>query len=381
VEPVEAVRGAVPLTLGNWVGGDRDGNPFVTPETTVAAARRASYAILGRYRAAVGGLVERLSVAARLAPAPGAFLASLEEDRAALPEVWAANARRNADEPMRLKLTAMGARLDATRRRVAARDAGRPAHEPAAYADAAAFGRDLALVDGYLRAAGAHEAARTVVDPLATELRAHGFHGYRLDVRDHADAHEAALAEVAAAVGCPPLDGDALRRELAGRRPLTGPDLPLGDGARRVLETFRAVRLVQDETGEDAARTYVVSMTRGPEDLLRVLLLAREAGLVDLAADPPISRLDVVPLFETLGDLEQAPAVMRALFADPAYGRQLLARGRRQDLKERLVEAMKDTSAAKARRMRVMRRQVFENDIDRWANTFLEDLETICRSR
>jgi phosphoenolpyruvate carboxylase len=328
----ERVRAAVPLTLGNWVGGDRDGNPFVTPETTVAAARRASHAMLGRYRDAVAGLVERLGVAARLAPPPAAFLASLEEDRRALPEVWAANARRNADEPMRLKLSAVAARLEAARRRVASRDAGRPAHEPAAYAGADAFERDLVLVRDYLAGAGAHEAARAAVDPVLAQVRAHGFHGFLLDVRDHADAHQAALAEVAAAVGCPALDADALRRELAGRRPLTGPELPLGDAARRVLDTFRAVRLVQDEAGEAAARTYVVSMTRGPEDLLRVLVLAREAGLVDLAADPPRSRLDVVPLFETLGDLERAPEVMRALFADPAYARQLRARGGRQEV-------------------------------------------------
>jgi phosphoenolpyruvate carboxylase len=82
--------------------------------------------------------------------------------------------------------------------------------------------------------------------------------------------------------------------------------------------------------GEAAADTYVVSMTTAPEDLLRVLLLAREVGLVDLAGDAPVSRLDVVPLFETLGDLERAPDVLRALFADPVYARQLRARGMRR---------------------------------------------------
>jgi phosphoenolpyruvate carboxylase len=89
---------------------------------------------------------------------------------------------------------------------------------------------------------------------------------------------------------------------------------------------------VQDESGEAAAGTYIVSMTTAPEDLLRVLVLAREAGLVDLAGDAPRSRVDVVPLFETLGDLERAPEVMRALFGDPVYRRQLEARGRRQEV-------------------------------------------------
>jgi phosphoenolpyruvate carboxylase len=89
---------------------------------------------------------------------------------------------------------------------------------------------------------------------------------------------------------------------------------------------------VQEEAGAAAARTYIVSMTTSPEDLLRVLLLAREAGLVDLAGDPPTSRVDVVPLFETLDDLRRAPEVLRALLADPVYARQLAARGRRQEV-------------------------------------------------
>ncbi|AHG91597.1 Phosphoenolpyruvate carboxylase [Gemmatirosa kalamazoonensis] len=328
----DAVRLAVPLRIGNWVGGDRDGNPFVTPEVTVAAARRASHVILGRYRDVVDGLIERLSLAAHIAPPPAALLETLESDRAVLPEVWEANRRRNADEPLRLKLTFMAARLDATRRRVASRDAGRPAHEPAAYDDVAAFERDLQLVRGYLLDAGAAEACRTAFDPLLARVRAYGFHGFRMDVRDHADVHAAALDDLAAQVGLGTLDADAMRRELLGRRPLVGPHVPLADATRRVLDTFRAVRVVQDESGEPAASTYIVSMATCAEDLLRVLVLAREAGLVDLAADPPVSRIDTVPLFETLDDLERAPDVLRALFADEVYARQLAARGRRQQV-------------------------------------------------
>lgn len=328
----EALRLGVPIRIGTWVGGDRDGNPYVTPETTLAAARRASHVILGRYRQALDGLIERLSLAAHLAPPPAALVDTLDADRAALPEVWEANRRRNADEPLRLKLTFVAARIDATRRRVAARDAGRPGHEAAAYADAAAFETDLRLVREYLLAAGAAEACRTALDPFIALVRAHGFHGFLMDVRDHADVHAAALADVAARLGLAALDGAAIRRELGGRRPLVGGRLPVADETRRVLDTLRAVRTVQDEMGEAAASTYVVSMTTSPDDLLRVLLLAREAGLVDLAAEPPVSRLDVVPLFETLDDLERAPDVLRALLADPVYVRQLAARGRRQEV-------------------------------------------------
>ena len=331
-EAPDAMRLAVPIRLGTWVGGDRDGNPYVTPETTLAAARRASHVILGRYRDAAAALIERLSISSHLAAPTPDLVASLDEDRAVLPEAWEANRRRNADEPLRLKLTFIAARLEATRRLVASRDAGRPAHEPAAYADAAAFERDLRLVRGSLLAAGATEACHTAFDPLLALARAHGFHGFLMDVRDHADVHRAALDDLGARVGAGALEGEALRRELAGRRPLAGPHLALGDEARRVLDTLRVVRTVQEEAGEAAAQTYVVSMTTSADDLLRVLLLAREVGLVDLAADPPLSRIDVVPLFETLADLEHAPDVMRSLFGDEVYRRQLAARGFRQEV-------------------------------------------------
>ena len=332
VSAMGVMRLAMPVRIGNWVGGDRDGNPFVTPEVTVAAARRASHLVLGRYRRALDGLVERMSLSSRIAPPAEALLASLEADRAVMQEQWEANHKRNADEPVRFKLTFMAARIDATRRQVAARDAGRPRHEPAAYADAAAFERDICLVRDALLDAGATHACRTTLDPLLAEVRAHGFHGFRMDVRDHAEVHEAAFADIAEQLGMAPLDADGLREELMGRRPLLGVRLPVGEATQKVLDTFRAVRTIQDETGPETASTYIVSMTRGPADLLRVLLLAREVGLVDLAADPPWSRIDVVPLFETLGDLEHAPEVMRALFADDVYARQLAARGRRQEV-------------------------------------------------
>ncbi|MDQ3517120.1 MAG: phosphoenolpyruvate carboxylase [Gemmatimonadota bacterium] len=340
--PADALRLAVPLRFGTWVGGDRDGNPFVTPEITIAAARRASHAILGRYLGVLEELVQRLSLSARITPPVEALVVSIETDRAMLPELWEANRRRNADEPVRLKLTLMAGRIEATRRLVALRDANRPAHEPAAYPDAAAFERDLLLVRECLVAAGATQVCRTVFDPLMRTVRESGFHGLLLDVRDHARVHEAALLDVASQLGVAPLDIAALRRELLGKRPLVGQHMPLTDDTRRVLETFHAIRTIQEEAGESAASTYIVSMTTGPEDLLRVLLLAREAGLVDLASDSPVSRLDVVPLFETLDDLAHAPAVLRALLEDSVYSRQLAARGRRQEVMIGYSDSSKD---------------------------------------
>ena len=330
--PSEQLRLSSAVHLGSWVGGDRDGNPFVTPEATIAAARRASHVVLGRWQRALEGLAERISLSAHIAEPTAALRASLITDQELRPDVWETNRTRNADEPLRLKLSFMAGRIDATRRLVAARDAGRVEHEPSAYANVAAFEQDLLLVRDNLIAAGAVEACRTTFDPLLVGVRAHGFHGFRMDVRDHADVHREALAEIVEQVGVPPLDGAALRAELLGRRPLIGPHVALGDTSRRVLDTFRAIGTIQAESGPAAASTYIISMATCAEDLLTVLLFARETGLVDLAAEPPVSRIDVVPLFETLDDLVRAPEVMRSLLADEVYRRQLAARGGRQEV-------------------------------------------------
>jgi phosphoenolpyruvate carboxylase len=328
----EAIEQIVPLRVGNWVGGDRDGNPGVTPEVTIATARRSSYAILGRYADSLADLVERLSVSASIAPPTDDLRASVESDSKLVPDVYEANRRRNADEPLRLKLTLMLARVEARRRLTAARDAGKALDEPAAYIDAGELERDLLLVRENLSRAGATHARRTTIEPLIEMVRAHGLYGYLMDVRDHAQVHRAALDDIAAKLRIDPLEGDALRTELTQRRPLVNSHASFSEATTRVLDTFRAVSTIQSEMGELAASTYIVSMTAEPDDLLRVLLLARETGLVDLVADPPKSQIDVVPLFETLDDLERAPTVMRALLEDPVYRRQLAARGNLQEV-------------------------------------------------
>src|SRR4029079_3357343 len=121
----EVLRSAVPVRIGNWVGGDRDRHHFVTPDVTIATARRGSYSILGRYGAALKDLVERLSVSAQLAPPSEELRDSLEVGRRLVHDVWEANRRRNADEPVRLKLSFMQGRVEATRRLTAARAAGK----------------------------------------------------------------------------------------------------------------------------------------------------------------------------------------------------------------------------------------------------------------
>ena len=142
----DSFRLAVPLRFGTWVGGDRDGNPYVTPAITVATARRASHVILGRYGVALDDLTRRLSLSATIAPPTAALVKSLDRDKLLLPLIWQKNRRRNADEPLRLKLSFMAARVDATRQLVASRDAGRARKERAAYPDVQTFEADALCI-------------------------------------------------------------------------------------------------------------------------------------------------------------------------------------------------------------------------------------------
>jgi phosphoenolpyruvate carboxylase len=152
-----------------------------------------------------------------------------------------------------------------------------------------------------------------------------------MDVRDHAEVHAAAVAEILSKGQTGASDGNRLRTVLLGKF-RRRKELGVSVETQQVIDTFRAIQTIQAEAGEAAACTYIVSMTRSPDDLLRVLVLAREAGLVDLSGKKPRSRLDVVPLFETLEDLDHAPLVMGALLDDPVYKKQLEARGRRQEV-------------------------------------------------
>lgn len=336
------------LPLGSWVAGDRDGNPFVTPEITLAAARRNAHAILGHYAKKVGGLVSRLSISDRIATPLPELLASLERDKPLLTEAWEKNKRRNESESLRLKLTFIVGRLEATRQEVASRDANRPEQVEGAYENAEQLLADLKVVESAVRAGGAEHAVRSLIEPLVAQVETLGFAGYYLDLRDDSETHTRTVDAIAASVDVGKLDEQGLRRELLGKRPLLSPHTVLDEEATKVVSVFRTMRQVQDEFGQRAAGTYIISMCRRAEDLLRVLLLAREVGLCDLAADPPFSRLDVVPLFETQADLANAPKVLGELVSDPVYARQLRARGMHQEIMLGYSDSAKDVGVVAA---------------------------------
>lgn len=324
--PDVVVPARLPLPrFGSWVGGDRDGNPSVTPEVTRAAARLQRRAVLRRYRTAVEALGRALSTSERLMGAAPELLVSIERDRA---ELGVAAVREWQDEPYRRKLGLMGERL---RRMQAGEEGG--------YASATAFLADLDLVDRALRVGNAARVADRALLDLRRRVQAFGFSLAELEVRQHAERHARATDEVLALGGAPGYAGaDERSRRSMLEGALTGPpaSIPpeaLSADTRAVVDTFRAMADIQRLGGEAAARTCIISMSRAPSDVLAVLLLAREAGLASL---------DVVPLFETIDELRACGNILRDLLASPPYRAHLRHRGDQQQIMLGYSDSTKD---------------------------------------
>jgi phosphoenolpyruvate carboxylase len=307
------------LRMGGWIGGDRDGNPNVTSDSLRRALTSQAEVAIGHYLDEVHALGAELSMSLLLAPVTPelAALAARSPDR---------NPHRE-DEPYRRALTGIYARLAATLAKLTGTSSGRDAVGAASsYPDAAALGADLAVIEGSLRA---HRAAALIgprLGPLQRAVQVFGFHLATIDLRQNSDQHEAVVAELLRVARVTPdysaLDEPA-RRDLLVQllndvRPLWVPGARYSAHARGELAIFELARDSRARFGRQAIRHSIVSHTEDVSDLLEVLVLQKETGLLrgtlhrDAVAD-----LIVVPLFETIGDLRRAPEIMAALYALP----------------------------------------------------------------
>jgi phosphoenolpyruvate carboxylase len=363
--------GAVPLRFGSWVGGDRDGNPNVTPEITWETLRLQQRLTLRKYLTAVADLSRRLSESVRYAPPSSALRLSIDKDSRRMPRTAAEVLGRNPEEPYRQKLSFVYRRLENTLRRNADLETAlriekanrlisiRPAlpviaaikasetRSELGYRNAGDLRQDLCLVRDSLARDQASLAARAV-DRLIQQVDVFGLHLASLDLRQHSERHSAALAEITAALDLPndyPSMDEAARvawltAEIATPRPLVAADATYSRETTETLNVFRVARRALDEISSRSLRSYVISMAREASDVLAVLVLAKQAGLVDGGAAR--SRLAVAPLFETIDDLRRSPEVMRQLFGNPVYRRLLRAQGNVQEVMIGYSDSSKD---------------------------------------
>lgn len=298
------------LAYRTWIGGDRDGNPFVTATVTRETLARMSAAAKQLWDTELAALRHILSVSTRRADLGTEIADTIEHDLE-----WITDQEHYAQrrfEPIRVRIAQMRARIEAD-----------PSY------NAAALLEDLQIIRRALHTAGLHQTAED--GPLADAIiraRVFGFHLATLDIRQHSEIHNAAVAELLSIAGVSENYAELsendklmiLRKELASARPLVRPDAPLTEASTEVLATLRVVR--QAVTQEPAAiRSWIISMTHHVSDMLAVLLLMKEVGLYSPPTKdkPATSHIHVVPLFETIEDLQRAPELMDETLADPIF--------------------------------------------------------------
>jgi len=329
------------LRLGSWVGGDRDGNPNVSPETLDYAVRRQAEMVLDHYLEEIHALGAELSVSDTLtkaSPALHALAASMEHASI-----------HQEDEPYRRALVTAYARMAATRLARLGKGPNRaPRFEAQAYAAPEEFAADLAVIAASLAGNGDADLADGRLRDLREAVAAFGFHLATMDVRQNSDVHERAVAEllkVADGGDYLALEEKArtalLLRELAHARPLRSPYATYSAETARELAIADKAAALKTGFGEGAVAQYVISKAATPSDLLETALLMKETGLFQPGTSPS-ARLRVVPLFETIDDLRRAPEVMADYFDAPLVKDLVTGQGNLQEVMIGYSDSNKD---------------------------------------
>ncbi len=315
------------LSFGSWIGGDRDGNPYVTPQVTREAMQMAREHLMAHYQQSLQLVLDLLTSSAQQAPVSGALEQQLQHylellnttGQQAFGERFEYEYYRRFLSCIRIRLAGVGTMQGDAAGQFAldAALAGLPA-----YQSAREFLGDLEILHASLMANRGPRLAHELIDPLILEVRTYGLHLQTLDIRQHARLHTAAIEE-AGAWKYDPSRGSAV-------------PAPLSAASADVIDTFRAIAEFKASAAPEAIRHYVISGAASAEDVLNVIWLARLAGVRvegnggktgdptsgDLASDDPTSNdpgLMPVPLFESIEDLRNAPAICRELWQSPSY--------------------------------------------------------------
>jgi phosphoenolpyruvate carboxylase len=329
------------LSFGNWVGGDRDGHPFVTAEVTRSALYTLRQHALDLQRSAVRKLAGSLSIAGEAQELPKEFLSRFEELKTICGAHSIGAVQRNPSEPWRQFLNLVDIRIPdlAT------------VSEAWHYASAAELVSDLSLVARSLRSIGAERLAVEDLYPAIQIAHTFGFHLAAIDIRQNSAVIEKALAQL---VDASHIGGDSwvslsreqrsarILSELESARPFSGSSHDLGPEAAELRAVFAVLSQYRAHCGGRGLGSFIVSMTRSPEDLFSVALLAREGGFAHVQDGGLVCPISIVPLFETIDDLARSGEVMRSFFENPTMAHSRRHLGGAQDVMIGYSDSNKD---------------------------------------
>ncbi|MGG1687782.1 phosphoenolpyruvate carboxylase [Pseudalkalibacillus sp. NRS-1564] len=323
------------LKFGSWIGGDRDGNPFVTPEMTWNTLERQRDVVISKYKDSVKNLMRQLSQSTnRIAICPE-LTKSIEEDQNRLPDTkeWGV-----PHEAYRVKLAYVLEKLQRVNRENG-------------YKNSEEFITDLKLIGNSLKQHFPEGSHFTELNKLIRQASLFGFHLATLDVRNHSGEHEGAIAEILSRVNLADnyaeLDEEEkvqlLNRLLEDPRPVLSTYEDYSEKTQKILDIFTMIKKAHKEFGPQSISVYLISMTESASDLLEVLVLAKEANIYRLHADGSVeSDLNIAPLLETIDDLKAGPAIMEKLFDLPVYKHHLEKHDQRQEIMLGYSDGSKD---------------------------------------
>ncbi|MGB5605475.1 MAG: phosphoenolpyruvate carboxylase [Gammaproteobacteria bacterium] len=340
------------IRFGSWIGGDRDGNPFVKPATTVMALRLQMQEVLIAYLDRIGDLGYRLTHSTRLCSFSPSLLESIGNDEKQYAAAWEAFPNRYSHEPYRRKLSIIQYRLELNLAAVAARLAAPdtdPATQVTGYATELELLQDLQLIRDSLIANGDALVADGELQDLIRLVETCGFFLMHLDIRQESTRHSAAVSELCRVLPDMPdyskLDEaarqDYLTRALTAPPPVIDPDT-LSEDTRETLEVFAVMRSMQQEVSKNAFGNYVISMTHSASHILEVMYLAWIAGLAGRRAGEWFCQTRISPLFETIDDLEHVDDVLTQLLANETYRALLDKAGKCQEIMLGYSDSCKD---------------------------------------
>jgi len=339
------------LRFGSWIGGDRDGNPFVTPDTTVLALRLQKREVLRHYLREVVNLSHVLTHSKRLCTISATMAASLAQDEQRFAAVFGDYPQHFGQEPYRRKLYLMRHRLQHNLDAVDALIEGRSGNAFAdSYPSEREFLADLTLMRDSLVSHGDHAAANGELQDLIRNAETFGFYLVHLDIRQESTRHTEAVAELLAQQpGLPDYRSlsENKRLELLGELIAGAQNLPvkreaLSDASRETFEVFEVMARMRHEVSPQAFGSYVISMTHAASHVMEVMFLASLAGLAGRNDNGWFCHIGIAPLFETIADLEHIQPVMTALLDNPAYAALLGCSGNLQEVMIGYSDSAKD---------------------------------------